>query len=61
MNVSKVVINNAHKKWCQDFMAEQNKTTRKLRRLLKQSSIYNPFARNNDIDNILKRYERSFW
>ena len=61
MNVSKVVINNAHKKWCQDFMAEQNKTTHKVRRLLKQSLIYNPFAYNSAIDNILKRYEKSFW
>ena len=61
MNVGKVVVNTAHKKWCQDFMNEQNQTTRMVRRILKRSSVYNPFANTGKIDDILKRYEKSFW
>ena len=61
MNVSKIAVNTAHKKWCQDFMNEQYQTTHMIRRLLKRSSVYNPFANNSKIDNILKRYEKDFW
>jgi len=60
MNVGKITINTAHRKWCQDFMNEQNKTTSMIRRFLKRNSIYNPFS-TKTVDNILKRYERSFW
>ena len=61
MNVSKIVINNTHHKWCQDFLNEQNKTTKLVRKVLRKASMYNPFAYDKNIDNILKRYEKSFW
>ena len=61
MNVSKIVINTAHQKWCHDFMAEQNKTTSMVRQYLKRNSVYNPFCSSKKIDNILKKYEKSFW
>lgn len=48
-------------KWCKNFMAEQNKSTNIVRRLMNKSQMYNPFANNSIVDNILKRYEKSFW
>ena len=60
MNVGNVVVNTAHRKWCQDFVNEQNQTTRIIRQFLKRNSSYNPFS-SNTVDNMLKRYERSFW
>ena len=61
MKVPKIVANNAHRKWCMEFQKEQNKTTRMVRNLLKKSNLNNPFSNNANIDNILKRYEKSFW
>ena len=53
--------NTLYKKWCKNFMAEQIKSTRIVRQLINKSQIYNPFANYSTIDNILKRYEKSFW
>ena len=61
MNVGKVVVNTAHRKWCQDFINEQNKTTRLIRHFIKRNSVYNPFGNSREFDKILNRYERSFW
>ena len=61
MNVGKVVVNTAHRKWCQDFINEQNKTTRLIRHFIKRNSAYNPFGNYKEVDKILNRYEKSFW
>ena len=60
MKVSKIAVNTAHQKWCQDFIAEQNKTTSLIRRFIKRHSAYNPFD-NKQFDKLLKKYEKSFW
>ena len=61
MNVPKVDINAGHRKWCQSFMTEQAKSSNLVRDFLKRSRMYNPFSSNKKIDNILKRYGKSFW
>jgi len=61
MTVSKIGLNIKHIKWCHNFMKEQTRSTRLVRKILKQSRDNNPFNTNRDIDNILKRYERNFW
>ena len=61
MNVEKIAVNTSHRKWCQNFMAEQNKTTNMVRQFLKRNSIYNPFGNDKVIDNILKKYEKNFF
>ena len=59
MEVPKVNIK--HILWCRNFMKEQARSTRIVRKILKQSRDINPFNTNKDIDNILKKYEKSFW
>ena len=60
MNVSKIAVNTAHRKWCQDFLAEQNKTTSIIRKFIKENATYNPFS-STQFDELLKRYEKNFW
>ena len=60
MKVSKIAVNNAHRKWCSDFLAEQNKTTSLIRKFIKRNSVTNPFD-SKEFDRLLKRYEKSFW
>ncbi len=61
MNISKIAINASHRNWCNNFLREQNKSTHLVRQLLKETSIYNPISYDKEINNILKRYEKSFW
>ena len=60
MNITKIAGNTAHQKWCHDFTAEQNKTTRLIRKFIKKNSSYNPFS-YSQFDELLKRYEKGFW
>ena len=61
MKVGKVVVNTAHKRWCQSFMNEQAQAIKNVRKILKRSSSVNPFAENKQTDRILSEYEKSFW
>ena len=61
MYVGRIAVNTAHKKWCQYFMAEQNKSTNLVKKVIKKTRMFNPFDTNQEINNILKRYEKSFW
>lgn len=61
MAINRISGNIGHRMWCNAFMKEQKETTKMVRKVLKQSRMYNPFSTNKTIDNILKRYEKSFW
>ena len=61
MNVPKVNLKVGYSKWCADFMEEQSKSTRMVRGILKKTKVFNPLGNFKNIDNILKRYEKSFW
>ena len=57
MNVSKIAVNTAHQVWSKNFLAEQNKTTGLIRKLIKKNSATNPFS-NKQFDELLKKYEK---
>ena len=61
MNISKSNLNLKHIAWCNNFMKEQVKSARLIRKYLKESRINNPLSNDTEIDNILKKYEKSFW
>ena len=60
MNISKISITRGHRKWCEDFLREQNKSTKMVRDFVAKSRVYNPFS-DKTVTNMLKRYEKSFW
>jgi len=61
MTVKRIIGNLDHRMWCNYFMNEQKESIRMVRKVLKQSGMHNPFSTNKTTDDILKRYEKSFW
>ncbi len=60
MNISKISVNLSHRRWCESFLREQNKSTKIVRDFVAKSRVYNPFS-DRTVEKILKKYEKSFW